>query len=466
MREQLNSMPVGCSVPEPQGERVTICVPHEHPLLQLKDALDWAAITAVMVKHWREAGRNVDGGVGQPWPVWLYVPVLVLMRVQHLDTRAMERYLAYDAAARVFLGWTSDPKPWVRDHSNIARAEASLGTEGWREVDELIVKHAVEWGFGDPRILSSDTTVQEPQIGYPNEPGILRGVAQRVHRALKKLAKCGVEGVEAGLEKTKEIVRQVKHHHLFAKTNEEKREVLQQLVNQTTELMGECRKIRGRAGQVTHRVVRSGIEKLEQMAAFCAVLLPQILHWLATGTVAAGKLLHAGITEARAIVKNKAGKKTEFGFKWLIHRIGGGYIFGKRVGAQADENKMPLEAVKDYRGIFGLQATPEMSVYDRGGSAKKTVEELQRAGVEKVGIVPKGKAQGSVAEEEQKEVMSQRGQTEGSIGTLKRYGFSGRRERSNQTVEAAGQRAMVSLNLNKRMRDLGAKDKQARKAAA
>jgi hypothetical protein len=62
--------------------------------------------------------------------------------------------------------------------------------------------------------------------------------------------------------------------------------------------------------------------------------------------------------------------------------------------------------------------------------------------------------------------MSQRGQTEGSIGTLKRYGFSGRRERSNQTVEAAGQRAMVSLNLNKLMRDLGAKDKQARKAAA
>lgn len=75
-------------------------------------------------------------------------------------------------------------------------------------------------------------------------------------------------------------------------------------------------------------------------------------------------------------------------------------------------------------------------------------------------------SQWSVAEEDQKEVMSQRGQTEGSIGTLKRYGFSGRRERSNQTVEAAGQRAMVSLNLNKLMRDLGAKDKQARKAAA
>jgi len=34
--------------------------------------------------------------------------------------------------------------------------------------------------------LSSDTTVQEPQIGYPHEAGILRGIAQRVYRAAMK----------------------------------------------------------------------------------------------------------------------------------------------------------------------------------------------------------------------------------------------------------------------------------------
>jgi hypothetical protein len=122
--------------------------------------------------------------------------------------------------------------------------------------------------------------------------------------------------------------------------------------------MGECRKIMVRAGQVTDRGVRSGIEKWEQMAAFCAVVLPKILHWLATGTVAAGKWLHVGIPETRAIVKNKAGKGTEFGFKWLINWIGGGYIFGKRVAAQADEHKMPLEAVKEYRGVFGPRPRP------------------------------------------------------------------------------------------------------------
>jgi hypothetical protein len=445
---------------------VSIFVPDDHPLLHLKRALDWAALTAVMVKYWRRAGKNVDGGPGRPWPVSLYVPLLVLMRIQHLHDRAMERYLAYNAAARVFIGWTDKIAPWVKDHSNIARAVSALGVEGWREIDELIVKQAVELGFGDPRVLSSDTTVQEPQIGYPNEPGILRGVAQRVYRALKKMGRRGVEGVEAGIEQAKEIFRLVKHHHLFAKSAEEKQALLQQLVERSSELMAECRQIVTRVGQASQRVVKSGIEKLKQMVEVCAILLPQILHWLQTGAVATGKLLHAGVTGARAIVKQKAGKRVQFGFKWVIHRIGGGYIFGKRVAATADENRMPLEAVKDYREVFGPEAKPRMSVYDRGGSAKATIEELRKLGVEKVGLVPKGKSKWSVAEEDRKDVMSQRGQTEGSIGTLKSYGFSGRRERSNHTVEAAGQRAMVSVNLNKLMRDVVSREKQTRSAAA
>ena len=282
----------------------------------------------------------------------------------------------------------------------------------------------------------------------------------------KKLGRRGVEGVEAGSEKAKEIFRLVKHHHLFAKGPEEKQAVLKQLVEKTKEMRGECRQIVARVGKASPRVVKSGIEKLKQLEVFCATLLVQLLPWRQTGTVATGKLLHAGVSEARAIVKNKAGQRVEFGFKWLLHGISGGYIFGKRGAATADEHQLPIEAVKDYRAVFGTEATPELSVYDRGGSAKTTVEALQKMGVEKGGMVPKGKAKWPIAEEDRKEVMSQRGQTEGSIGTLKRYGFSGSRERSNQTMEAAGQRAMVSLNLNKLMRDLTNQEKQAQMATS
>ena len=465
MKEQSNSTATAGAAPEVQGTLVSIFVPHDHPLLHLKRVLNWDGVTAVMVKYWRAAGKNVAGGRGRPWPVSLYVPLLVLMRVQNLNDRGMERHLAYDAAARAFIGGTSDSTPWVRDHSNIARAVRALGVAGWREVDELIVQQAVQLGFGDAGVLSSDTTVQEPQLGYPNEPGILRGVAQRVSRVLRKMGRRGVAGVEAGIEQAKEIFKQVKHHHLFAKGAQQKQEILKSLVEKTRELMEDCHQVIEQVGQGADRVAQAGGEKLKQMEVFCATLLRQIAHWLQTGTVASGKYLHAGVTGARAIVKNKTGKRVEFGFKWLIHRIGGGYIFGKRVAATADENKMPIEAIKDYRQVFGEKAVPEMSVYDRGGSAKTTVEALQKLEVKKVGLVPKGKSPWSVAEADQKEVMSQRGQTEGSIGTLKRYGFGGRRERSNETVEAAGQRALVSVKLNKLTRDLVSRGKQAQMMA-
>ena len=49
-------------------------------------------------------------------------------------------------------------------------------------------------------ILSVDTTIEELPIAYPNEPGVLCGVAQRCSRTLDKLGKQEVSGVEEATE--------------------------------------------------------------------------------------------------------------------------------------------------------------------------------------------------------------------------------------------------------------------------
>jgi hypothetical protein len=446
---------------------VTIVVDGNHPLLQLKRALDWEAIATVMVKHWRAAGKNVDGGRGVGWPVSLYVPLLVLRAVKALNSRQMEEYLAENGVARVFMELQEQERAAVRDHSNIARAQAALGSAGWQEVNELIVTEAVRWGFGRPEVLSADTTVQEPQIGYPHEAGILRGIAQRVSRSLVKLQKRGWLEVAAALAKAKEVLRSVKHYHLFAKTKPEKDQGLRQIVAQTQELIGASQQVLDRVEQTPMPAVRAAVQKIRAMAEVTRQLVPQIRQWLETGVVARGKLLHAGITTARAIVKNKVGKKVEFGLKWLLQRIEGGYVFGTVVAAHADEKKMPVAALQHYRAVFGPQATPEMMVYDRGGSCATTLKTLRQQGVPKVGIAPVGKAVWSIAEEDQKKVKSQRAKTEGSIGALKspKYAFHHGRQRSNQTLVATGQWALVCLNVNKLMRDIVGKDKKAPVAA-
>jgi hypothetical protein len=51
------------------------------------------------------------------------------------------------------------------------------------------------------------------------------------------------------------------------------------------------------------------------------VLLGQIVHWVSTGQVAANQIVHVGIPQARAIVRNKAGKKSEFGLASVVHDL-------------------------------------------------------------------------------------------------------------------------------------------------
>ena len=454
MRERSNSTPAGGGAPAGPGEWVTLFVPDEHPVLRLKGALDWAAITAVRVTHWRAAGKNVDGGPGRRWPVPLYVPLLVLMWVKAYHARQMEEYLSESVVARRFLELQDNELPQIRDHASIARAEAALGAAGKAAVNALIIHTAEQLQFTTRATLSADTTGQEPAMGYPNEPGILKGWAERIERALRKLRARGVGAAQAGIAQAREIYKSVKPHHLFAKTKAEKTKLLEELVQQSTAL---AETINGVSQQISARCGRGKQRAQATLAAMAEVarqLLPQIQQWLTTGKVATEKILHAGLTAARAISKGPG--KVKFGMKWLINRLAGGYLFGERVAARADENPMPQEAVKQYRQVFGPQATPQRVIDDRGASLAVAAPGLKQAGVRKVGIPPRGQGAWLVGKNEQQIVKSERGKTEGSSGRLKRqkYGFSHRPERNLATQDAAGQRARVSVNLNTLMRDV------------
>jgi hypothetical protein len=449
-------MPEACPGASPSVQLVQIEVSPAHPLLVLKRALPWEAISEAMTRHWRAHGKNVDGGPGLPWDVSLYVPLVVLMLIKHFDSRQMEAYLAENVVARVFIGRHRDVQAQIRDHSNIARAYAALGQAGIDEVTRLVIQEAHRFGFVDEGVMSSDTTAQELAIGYPNEPGILRGLAQRCGRALRRLKKRGIQGLDAALEQTETILRSVKEHHVFTKGRAEKRQVLTRILTEVGELMVQTRPLVERLGTRVDRVIQSARSRLMAMHQVIKPLMGQIVHWVTTGNVAANKIVHVGIPQARAIVRNKAGKKTEFGLAYLISRLGGGYLFGKRITANADERQMPLKALAGYRAIFGQQATPELVVYDRGGDSTPTRQRLALEGVRDVGIQPKGKRPWSVAEAVREQIRSERGRTEGVIGTLKsnRYQFNKPKERLWQTLEMAGPRSILSFNLNKLMRDL------------
>jgi hypothetical protein len=456
MKAGSHSMPEARPEASATIQLVQIEVSPRHSLLVLKRALPWEAITDVMTRQWRQNGKNVDGGPGLPWDVSLYVPLVVLMLIKGFDSRQMEAYLAENVVARVFIGHPREVKAQIRDHSNIARAYAALGKEGIDAVNRLVLKEAHGFGFVDEGSLSADTTAQELPIGYANEAGILRGLAQRCGRALTQLQKRGVQGLEGALEQVQRVLRSVKEHHLFTKSKADKRQVLTRILTEVGELVVQTRPLVERLGTRWGRVIQSARSRLTAMHEVIKPLMGQIVHWVTTGNVAANKIVHVGIPQARAIVRNKAGKKTEFGLAYLIRRLGGGYLFGERIAANADERQMPLKALTGYRAIFGQEATPELVVYDRGGDSTPTRQRLALEGVRDIGIQPKGKRPWSVAEAVRDQIRSERGRTEGVIGTLKsnRYQFNKPKERLWHTLEMSGPRSILSFNLNKLMRDV------------
>ncbi len=444
------------AVLEAETQSVTIPVSIHHPLLKLKADLPWDDVTEIMVRHWRNAGKNVDGGPGQPWDTELYVPVVVLTIVKKIPYRHMEAYLSENAPARIFISKDTDTKAHVRDHSNIARGYAALGSEGIEELNKSILNFVVKHGFGDSCILSGDTTAVELPIGYPNEPGILKGLAQRCMRAAENLKEKGIEKANCIIEKAGQVIRSAKEYHLFAKETEEKQTILKRMVKETKNLLKKTSEIVEIVKEIPGKVIKNSKEKLEVMKEVGEQLIPQIVDWMKTGIVAKGKIIHAGITEAKAIVRNKVGKKVEFGLKYLINRIGGGYIFGSLVLGSVGETKMPDLSLSGYQKIFGEETVPELFVYDRGGHSKPNIKKLKKAGIKKVGIQPKGNAPWEVSEEDREIVKSERGMMEGVIGTLKteKYGFNKPKERNIETLRSAGQRSILSFNLNKLMRDL------------
>src|SRR5262249_17046010 len=219
----------------------------------------------------------------------------------------------------------------------------------------------------------ADTTAQELPMGYPNEPGILRGWAQRCGRALAKLKTRAVMGVDTALAQVQTILKTVKEHHLFAKGKQAKRQVLTRLLTHRGRLVVPARRLVQGLGARRDRVPPHAITTLTTMHAVAKRLVPQIVQWLTTGVVATGTIVHAGVTQARALVRHKAGKEVEFGLPYLLSRLGGGYVFGTLIRGVVDESKMPLRALPGYRAIFGAHATPALMVYDRGGHARSTV---------------------------------------------------------------------------------------------
>jgi hypothetical protein len=146
----------------------------------------------------------------------------------------------------------------------------------------------------------------------------------------------------------------------------------------------------------------------------------------------------------------------EFGLKWGIARLHGGFLLATlgKDKRELEDSRFAVRAVKDHIALFGK--APKGYAYDRGGWSQANVTALKDLGVKDVGLAPRGRAPWAVSGKVKETLVNERAQVEAGIGTIKcgKYGFNKPAARMAGTMGASGQRAVLGFNLNKLVRGL------------
>lgn len=222
-------------------------------------------------------------------------------------------------------------------------------------------------------------------------------------------AKCEIKEAAS---KVKGLLRNA---HLFAKGRDQKKKIEKKMYHTVKTIQVMIEDLISRGANVQSKAG----QELAKINGVMEKLLPQIKHFLDTNFVAAGKVIHLQIPKLYAIVRGKAGKGVEFGLKWGLSRMRGGFLsaFLMNGGRLRSDPVFCLQAIREHIALFGKP--PRVFGFDRGGDCFANVKRAKKLGVKHVGIAPKGKKDWSVSHRMINRIRRERAQVEGSIGTVK-----------------------------------------------
>lgn len=420
--------------------RMDIVVGEEDRYRVLSEKLPWLELGGTANRY---RSIVVDIEDGRPLNLRLHLGAMIAQGMNGWTDRMTEEMICYHAGVRLLCGLEQSSERI--DHTNIEGFRNQLTADGVAELNAIVLKTALENNFTKVTLCSSDTTVQEAPIAYPTEAGHLKRIAEKLFKmgtGMRRGMKSRLSELSKRAQKTFAQIR------LFTrgKTDKalERKKRLMRRLHSTLRRMYFTVESEGATLSPRSRT------KYDESLKLYRQMLLQIWQWMRTGFHPKGKVISLWNTEARAISRNKAGKSTEFGRRWIISRLLGGYILGKpcAIGAGTDTAIVP-EVINHFSKTLGK--IPSMFVYDRGADSKFNHNSLKDQGVKKNGIFRKGKLSlKGLSKRSMAIARRERALSEATIATIKcaRYGFNKPRAKSMEGCMLKGQLAILGANLN------------------
>lgn len=438
-----------------QEQFMPVSVQESHEMMILSKALDWDLMQVI-----GESSRDkvVTSNRGLKPHYRALNGAIVVRTLKGSTYRGTEDLIRNYNPARFLCDLHNSP--WTPDHVAIWEYEGMLGESGMQELTEYILRTATDSGFADPRGLCTDTTAQEGNIPYPTEVGHMNSFMKSVRDNLNTLLKNSQAVGKSTVNKLKgafsKVGKSVRSHRLFAKGKDAKREIEQDLQKLSENMLTQLGKLISDIDVKKNQIRGMGIRALNNLSEnyhnMCR-MMPQISYWIRTGKVSKDKIISVFNTAFRAINRGKAGKKVEFGLKWGINQVRGGYVslFMHQQMMCHDAN-FAVQGVREHIRIFGV--APRDFAFDRAGWSAEHKKEIRKLGVKNMAIAPKGQAKWEVGPRVKDRMVRERAQIEGKIGTMKRRGLNKSESRINSRVQLSALRAGLSLNLRRFAKDL------------
>src|SRR3990167_1099220 len=446
------------------GRDMLITVKNNHPLIQLAQALSWDDLAEIVMPDLKSTTKKGRWWMGRALRLRIHLGAYILQQIFNKTDRQTEYDIKDNAAHQLFCGRYVVKKWHYPDHTKIEEFRSRLSIITQQRFGNAIAGLAVKLGFADPAHIDIDSSIQEANMTYPNDSGLLcklGKIAQRVAGYLnEKLFEFKIKPMEVNLKGIKSMARRYFYLKKNA-TQEEKNNRLSMLLDYVSK---EVRLVVSNSRCMGENFVNNMPWNIRNI--FCQLIekadkyLKDVKHFLQTHQMVPDKILSFHLNEVCCFTKNKPGKKYQFGRIFHLARIKGNFLFsGKCQAPNMSDKKSVNLMLNTHQDIFN--ESPFSASTDKGYYSAENEKIMAEHGVTEIGIqrpdnVKKSRVK-PLPRYREDELIDRRAGIEPLIGHAKHKGQLGRsRMKSDKTIEASGFASILGFNLRQLIRNIEA----------
>jgi hypothetical protein len=443
------------------GRDIVITVKGNHPLIQLGQALSWDDLAEIILPDLKSTTKKGRWWMGRPLHLRIHLGAYILQQIFNKTDRQTEYDIKDNAVYQLFCGRYLVKKWHYPDHTKIEEFRSRLSPETQKQLANTIAGLAVKLGFADPAHIDIDSTIQETNMTYPSDSGLLcklGNIAKRVADYLnEKLFEFKIKPMEVNLKGIKSMARR----YFFLKktaTQEERNNRLNMLLDY---VFKEVRLVISNSRCMGENFIKKMPWNIRNI--FCQFIekadkyLKDVKYFLQTNQMVPNKILSFHLNEVCCFTKNKPGKKYQFGRVFQLARIKGNFLFSGKCEAPNLSDKKSVQLMLDtHQGIFNDIPIKSAST-DKGYYSTKNEKLMAQYGVTEIGIQRPGNVKKPRVKPlplyREEELVDRRAGIEPLIGHAKHKGQLGKsRMKSDKTIEASGFTAILGFNLRQLIR--------------